>query len=425
MDAVLTGHKLVQHASHWIKLYALHMKPELPQLDQKFIMCVFKTICTKATNKGRPPNEETKALMEKLTAFHHTRYEPLMLGEVITLNSNYENMLKYLADSMVTVYETNIKQHFVEYVERFVNVVLDKKARINSLASKEEKRAFVSELRQYKTLVLSNSRQGLPPQLLPHAAHIVPQRAFKKDSLLYDLQCYPQDYVGSMIYMMEIVEERDQAIYNLFPLRSGYIPKYVSLDTWTVVNVLLPKGIPGYTKPSLLSGGNMKENEENIWSACFKTDMRLFRKKNYKFDHRISTDGVGVSILLINREKKKKKKGGEGKDEQVKEPYLYELGENEMKTYRTKNKVGIDPNMDDIIFCSGKNQEGSMQHFRYTRSQRRVETKTKKYRKIHEELKKEEKIDGKTVEEWQTTLSVFKKKTLNFEYFSDYVESQQ
>jgi transposase len=424
MDAVLTGHKLVQHASHWIKLYILHLKSinqELPQLDQKFIMCIFKTICTKATNMGRPPNEATKELMKTLETFHLTHYKPLMHNEVIHLNSDYENMLKYIADSMVTCFETNIKQHFVEYVERFVNIVMDKKATITTLASKEEKRAFASDLRRYKTLLLSNTRQGLPPQLLPHAAHIVPQRTFKKSSVAYDIKCSPQDYFGSMFYMTQFVEEKGEAIYSLFPLRSGYIPRYVALDTCTIVKLLLPKGIPGYTKSGLLKGGNMKENEDNIWAACFKTEMRIFRKKNYKFDHRISTDGVGVSVLLIQREKKKK--GGGGKDEQMKEPYLHEMDAKEMKTYQTKNKVGIDPNMDDIIFCSGKNQEENMQHFRYTRNQRKVETKTKKYRKIQEKLKMDEVVDGKSVEEWQTTLSVFNKKTLNFDAFSDYVRA--
>jgi trehalose-6-phosphate synthase len=31
-------------------------------------------------------------------------------------------VLDYLAIDIITMYENNIKQHFVEYVERFVNV---------------------------------------------------------------------------------------------------------------------------------------------------------------------------------------------------------------------------------------------------------------------------------------------------------------
>ena len=38
--------------------------------------------------------------------------------------------LDYLAIEVITMYETNVKQHFVEYVERFVNVSWEKKALI-------------------------------------------------------------------------------------------------------------------------------------------------------------------------------------------------------------------------------------------------------------------------------------------------------
>ena len=59
-----------------------------------------------------------------------------MVGEL-----NYRNMstvLEYLAIDVITMYETNIKQHFVEYVERFVNVSWEKKALV-ALIKKQPK----------------------------------------------------------------------------------------------------------------------------------------------------------------------------------------------------------------------------------------------------------------------------------------------
>jgi hypothetical protein len=423
MSAVLAGHKLVQHASQFIKLYYIHCyndgKP-FPLLDRAFVKCVMKTIGTKGAKAGRPPNAETATLMERLKAFHESYYAPC-LHEDIPLSS-LDNMLSYLADGMVTVFQTNIKQHFVEYLERFVNIVMDKKGKLQALKTKEERHAFVSLLRRYKTLLLERKTEGLPQELVEHASLVVPQRPYKKDSLMYDVKCSPQDYLPCMFYMMRYVEEREQTVFNLFPLRSDIVPKYVPLDTATIVLLLLANGsmINGVSKWNLLKDGNLKASEDAIWSAFFKTDMRCFRKKHYKFDHRVLTDGEGISILLIHRghdgKKPKEKEGGEA--------YLDDLTPRELEGCQTMRRVAIDPNLDDIIFCSGENQKGKIEHFRYTRNQRRKETKNKKYRKIHEELKKTAVIEGKTVQEWETELSKHNKKTLQFDRFLAYIKDK-
>jgi transposase len=423
LSAVLTGHKLVQHASQFIKLYFIHCydheKP-FPVLDTKFVKCVMKTIGVKDTKQGRPPNADTVALMDMLQAFHDVYYATY-LHENITFSS-LDNMLTYLADGMVTVLETNIKQHFVEYVERFVNVAMDKKGCLENLKTKEEKQEFVSSLRRYKVCLLERRNQELPEQLLPHASFVVPQRPFQKNSLRYDIVCSPQDYLPSMFYMMRFVEAKDQTIYNVFPIRSEIIPKYVPLDTATIAMLLLKDGacVNGISKGYLLKNGNMKANEDAIWASFFRTELRCFRKKHYQFDHRILTDGEGVSILLIRR-------GHDGKKARVKdsqEAYMDDLTPQERVVYQQKRKVAIDPNMDDIVFCSGENLKGEMEHFRYTRNQRRKETKNKKYRKIHEELKKTTVIEDKTVQQWETELSKHNKKTLSFDRFLAYVKDK-
>ena len=47
----------------------------------------------------------------------------------------------------------------------------------------------------------------------------------------------------------------------------------------------------------------------------------------------------------------------------------------------------------------------------------------KKYRTILQE-KKNEMIEGKTILEWETELSVLNKKTLNFDTFKDYLAAK-
>jgi hypothetical protein len=147
-------------------------------------------------------------------------------------------VLDYLAIEVITMYETNVKQHFVEYVERFVNVAWEKKALVAIIKKHETARrraatnALCNQLRRIKTDLLS------PDQ--PKRAHptyhawideqrlaVLPHRALRKGSVHYDIQCSPQDYLRPMLYMMRAVEARGASVSNVFPLRSAIAPGHI------------------------------------------------------------------------------------------------------------------------------------------------------------------------------------------------------
>jgi hypothetical protein len=87
-----------------------------------------KTECIPPT-QGRVPSETTKGIKDSLKDFYDIHYKNIQ-GE--TLNYRYMNtVLDYLAIDILTMYENNIKQHFIEYIERFVNVVWRKKLWLN------------------------------------------------------------------------------------------------------------------------------------------------------------------------------------------------------------------------------------------------------------------------------------------------------
>jgi transposase len=85
-----------------------------------------------------------------------------------------------------------------------------------------------------------------------------------------------------------------------------------------------------------------------------------------------------------------------------------------------KTAVGIDPNMGNLLYCSTEVGDKKM---RYTRNQRRQELKTDWYDDIREN-EKESKIGGKSVEEWESTLSIYDHKTTLKEQFKDYVRQK-
>jgi hypothetical protein len=83
-----------------------------------------KILCNEKA-QGRPQKQEIKALKDNLTSFYKTDFQPLIQNH----NLDYTHMntiLDYLTIDILTIYENNIKLHYVEYVERYVNVVWNK-----------------------------------------------------------------------------------------------------------------------------------------------------------------------------------------------------------------------------------------------------------------------------------------------------------
>ena len=61
--------------------------------------------------------------------------------------------------------------------------------------------------------------------------------------------------------MMKQIENEEESINNVFPLRSGIIPSYIRLDTITLVHLLLRK--EQGNKGDYTDEGNTKKNEDN------------------------------------------------------------------------------------------------------------------------------------------------------------------
>lgn len=430
LQTVMLAHRIVIHTLQFLKLYLLHSydtTATLPIVDEVLLLNIMKVLCEETTaqegeetkKQGRPPKAETVALKRVLLAFHREHYKPTMAHEILSYK-NMNTVLAYLTTDLLTVFETNIKQHYVEYVERFINVVFGKKEKCPSM-SKEEKAVFCASLRKLKNQLLSGEAC---PELQEHIQHIRPSRTFQKDNLYYDLQCTPQDYLPCMLYMMRWVEAQGQTIYNVFPLRTDIVPKYIRLDTTTVVQLFItPQNRSRYgTKEELLTKGNLVRRQADIWGFFFRTEKRCFAsqpKNPYQFNFMIETDGVACSILWVRRDvvgKRFKPKLSPSKEEYIDEVDPVQL--------QGKTIVGIDPNKSDLIFCSTKRQDGSIQKFRYTQDQKRKETKEKKYRNLRDELKTSVKVDGKTPQEWETELSNFNRKSLQVDVFKQYLSKK-
>jgi hypothetical protein len=432
-NAVIKCNKIIIQTMMFMKLFLLdhydkHNK--LPIINDEFINSCMKILCNEKAS-GRPPKKEIKELKEKLTSFYKTDFQPLIQNE----NLDYTHMntiLDYLTIDILTMYENNIKLHYVEYVERYVNVVWKKKFIVNRIrklnitqkAKEQRVNNLCNQLRKIKTDLLNIENINYKSHPMYHKwinqqkLFITPNKpSYKKDNIVYDLICSPFDYFGCMIFMMKQIENEEQTIYNVFPMRSEIIPKHIRLDTTTLVHLLMTKkqGI----KSEYLTKGNLKRNENKIWEFFFRTERKMFHKKYYEFHHMIETDGVSCSLLLLRKDLIGKKLPMMKKGLST-ETYIDDL--DDYSSLQNKKIVAIDPGKCDLIYCvDDDNKEANK--FRYSQDQRRKETKKKKYSKIHLEMKKE-KIQGKTIIEWETELSKLNKKSLNMTKFKEYIQKK-
>jgi hypothetical protein len=288
-------------------------KNKLPEINKVFVNSCMKILCNESAS-GRPPKKEIKELKDKLTAFYNSDYKPLIKDEDLDY-THLNTVLDYLTIGIITMYENNIKLHYVEYIERYVNIVWKKKETIlkikesaaiaatksEGLENKDEEKQkelvneFCRQLRKIKTDILETSTEyksdvkyhnwikDIKKTITPN------KEKYQKNNLYYDLQCDPLEYLPCMIRMMKEVEKDKVMIYNVFPMRNDIIMKSIKLDTTTLVHLLMTK--KQGNKTDYLLEGNLKKYENEIWKFFFRTERQCFKKPKYTFHHMVETDG--------------------------------------------------------------------------------------------------------------------------------------
>ena len=431
-DAVIKCNKIVINTLMFMKLYLLdyfEKNNKLPEIDKVFVNSCMKILCNESVS-GRPPKKEIKELKDKLTAFYNSDYKPLIKDTDLDY-THLNTVLDYLTIGIITMYENNIKLHYVEYIERYVNIVWKKKETILKIKeeNKEEDKQkelvneFCRQLRKIKTDILEISSEYKSDVKYHNwikdiKKTITPNKdKYQKDNLYYDLQCDPQEYLPCMIRMMKEVEKDKVMIYNVFPMRNDIIMKSIKLDTTTLVHLLFTQ--KQGNKTDYLLEGNLKKCENQIWEFFFRTERQCFKKPKYTFHHMIETDGVSCSILMLRNDLIGKRLPLTKVSVNT-EQYIDEL--TDYTNIKNKKIVCIDPGKSDILYCVD-NDNKDANEFRYTQDSRRKECKIKKYAKIILEFKKE-KVDGKTIIEYETELSKLNRKTLIIKDFKEYIKKK-
>lgn len=438
--------KVVFHTYNFLTLYFLHLYNKginFPFIDKDFIRCITRVVSEKGETRGKKRKNNAVHQINLLKVFYNKSYLPLLKASDIPNYDKLTQILEYELTDIVTNVENNIKEHYIQHVNKFVNAVFfvkQKKTDIenNKDLNENQRKEQIKNINDTYYKVKKDILNSLPfdkmelmsdPKFHSWISYIKPwitpnKDEYLKNSLHYDVKAYPQDYLPCLFEINKRLARINKTIthdklvypekktpyiklFRVLPLRTSIIPKHTTFDARIVVELFIHGNKSEYF-------GNIKKKKNEIWSIIFDLKKPTFRKKGYVI-HTIKTDGIACSIVFVKLKpngtpynpKKLPKDAKQDKTDDMK--YIEETIITKEMT--DKEIAAIDPNHGNLLSCKKQIKESNhnitavdandkskkLKHtdtvdFRYTRTQRNAETRTKKYNKIRTEMKQEEKI---------------------------------
>ena len=344
-DLVALCNDIVIDVYQFIRLYALykfHQNLAIPKFDEDFISYSIMVLGTR-DNRGR--KAQHTELANELTQFYETEFKPIYNHKKHNL-VGLSYITPYIKKTIKTCITTNLKEHFLKRLFRFINVVGGKYYDDNYKSiitnEKEYNTEKKKQLWKFKTFILDETNKDkkllkekkivkkmnknseikdekplefpefMKTWYLEYQPFIIPEI---KKSIPYDCEENPYKFLQPCLYMNaefeklneiikikiqekqnellhenkdvinQEIKELNTSIHKLFQplsLRSSNIPKYITIDTATLSNLFSEQGEKGKNNKKI------SENQMDIWSSYFRIDKKIFgfsnisKKKNKK-----------------------------------------------------------------------------------------------------------------------------------------------
>lgn len=427
-ETILRVNNFTIRTYEFIKLFCLEQfennKP-IPEINKKFIKKIFSLI-GKGSNKGKKVKTNSND-NDDLEVFYYTKFSKIYNEKLNSIHLSY--ILPILADEIIKCFETNIKTHFIKYINKFINVVIRAPLVLEIKQSglkRADRKLFYTELNS----VIKNIKEDLinlkceKSFVIFHdwiKSQIKTKFNFKiEKSLAYDVKVSPQKYIIPAILLNKEIENLGKKAYQVFCQRSNIVPKMVCFNTSSIVETINDKNKEifkiGYSEMC----NNTKKYQNHCWRSVLKLETKsIFNQKQYIYYNQLLTDGISCSLLFIHKDYYNKTYGqkvpeyDEDIDLMIKE--LEDLTKEECIKYQNKNLVAIDPGKAKILTMIDENNN----IYSYSNCRRRFETYTKRSNQITLNEKNENDII-----ELETELSKFNKRTLYGNKFIDFLNEK-
>ena len=450
-DLVIKCNDIIIDTYQFIRLYNLKKyndNEELPIMDKKFISYCIMALGTR-DNRGKKAVNTT--LLDELNKFYEDEFQPIYNHTKYSiLGLNY--VLPYLCINITTCLSTNIKEHFPKRIAKFVNklggIYYDKNYKGIITDEKEYKKLKLEQLYKTKSSILLNKYDEIPIIMKPwfesHKVNLLPDE-FKK-SISYDIQISPFKYLKYTFYIntefekhnnelktqIEIlqgkstrarkqenkekynneIKELNCKIIKLFQplsLRNSCVPKYITIDTATLINMSSERGNKGI----MLS--KLTEFKTLIWDKYFRMNKSIFTQTEYVFNYTLQTDGIGCSLLF---------KHNNYKDKNINSYdfpsndllYIEDLSDVQLELMQDKKIVCADPGKKYLLYMMDEDRKV----VKYSCMQRDTESLCKRNRRIRQTNK----INEPLIIEEETKLSKYCCKTNDYNKFKEFIKAK-
>jgi len=443
-DITIRTNKIVIHSYQFLKLYLLHLyenNQPFPVLDKEYICDIFKVITKRKCNSGGYTEENMPEQLRKLTSFYKSHYALTITNDEILYYDKLPYILAYEAIDMITNITNNIQEHFIDHLNKYVNIVFDIKLKRDEITKnnkdkdirKQLHKELYEEINKVKKDLITygdfTSDEKYHCWIKQERLKLFPNKnRFDENNIYYELKSNTQYFIFGMFHISIELEkinveriknnEKQIRLFNVLPLRTNIIPKNICIDTCGIIQNFM-----GDDYDSKLLTTYKKQNKYfELWNKYFKLNKKVFKKgQKYTFSHMIRTDGISCCVLFVKVDANRKPlpKTWQNKQYCLEEniDYIEKANIDDVKNMKV---VCADPNYSDLIYCGSKDERGNLQTFRYTQNQRRLETRMKKYSKIKDKLSKETLVNEQSVKELETTLCSLNSKTCDYDKFKNY-----
>ena len=206
-------------------LYMFEQNGELPRVDIKFITCIFSLIGQSRNGRGKQ-----STIPEDMVEFYNDVFSLIYPNKLY--KSNLSHVLRILKEEMITCLETNIKTHFIEYFNKYVNVIHRdpsiKTVKDDKDYTKEEKKecqkAIHKTVKFIKTSLIeckmenNNSNEYYTRWIQDQILMLFPFEV--KKNVAYHVKADPQKFIATAFVINKKIEELGRSPYQVIPHRA-------------------------------------------------------------------------------------------------------------------------------------------------------------------------------------------------------------
>lgn len=371
--------------------------------------------------RGKPFASEKAVFMKQLKSRYDSYVESGILHLVEGIGKNLSHVFKLLAIQMETSYKNNIMMHYDKYLKRIIRGKVEKYVitQFNyksyyDVPNELKKETTVTISKMIRLFFKSKKDDDLDNNMINFEEwqQLIISQVYElipKGMQIYDWVDNPDSniYLPYMIFMSHEMETLNKKMLNPFPMRSGYIPGSITVNTSALIDILITKDVfiqlkcyleltENYHMEKITNKGHLYDdvtklidNVENaekfktsIWNFFIKDSKKLVYR-DLVFNNCITTDGHKIGLHYTNRETfgKTKWMGHSIRPllETKKYDYVTQLSQDIRNEYLDESKfirIYVDPGKGGLIEAGTGVKSGP--RLRYSARQRRFESTQKR-----------------------------------------------